>query len=370
MDAVSSRDPPVPGPDRNSVTAPDGDSCEYLAEVSANASFSPVSYTSGWQTGRNWTQILPTGSWYWRVKSRDSVHTTAVSNPSTTGSFGIAYAAPLSPVLVAQPNYSSGSNVDVTLQWSAAAPIGADPVEYFMEVSSTAVFASTAYQSAWQSAISWTQSVAPGTWYWRVRSRDSVHTTAVSSPSVYNSFTISTAPLPPIAPVLIAQANGNSYCTATYTHNLQWNPVTAPDGHAVQYYLQLDQSSNFNSVNLQEPGWIAATGWTTPALTTGTWYWRVKARDAVDTAMVSSYSSNGSFTDTVGPWDCSCDDSCPKDSCPFVFAWNGTGYSYLTDIAGPVIGLPKNVGPDGKELHFLGHTLYQPSYIDLPAADP
>ena len=37
----------------------------------------------------------------------------------------------------------------------------------------------------------------------------------------------------------------------------------------------------------------------------------------------------------------------------------------MTDIAGPVIELPKNVGTDGKEIHSLGHKFFQPSYIDL-----
>ena len=345
----------------NPVTSPDGDSCQYLAEVSANSSFSPVSYASDWQAGTSWTQVLPTGSWYWRVKSRDSVHTTAVSNPSGFGGFGIAYAAPVAPTLVAQANYNSASNVDVTFQWNAVTPTDSDPMEYYVEVSSVADFASIAYQSSWQSPTSWTQSVAPGTWYWRVKTRDSVHTAAVSNPSANNNFSISTDPLPPIAPVLIVQANGNTACTTAYTHNLQWNAVTAPDGHAVEYYLQLDTASSFDSANLQQPGWQSAATWTTPTpITTGTWYWRVKARDAVDTAMESSYSVNGSFIDTY-TWDCSCDNSCAS-SCPLVYSWNGTGYSYETDLQGPAISQIKKGARNV--------TLYQPSYITLDGLVP
>ena len=345
----------------NPVTSPDGDTCQYLIEVSASSGFSPVSYTSDWQAGTSWAQVIPTGSWYWRVKSRDSVHITAVSNPSGTGVFGIAYAVPVAPTLVAQANYNSSQDVNVTFRWNAVTPTDSDPMEYYVEVSNVADFATIAYQSAWQSAVSWTQPVSPGTWYWRVKTRDSVHTTAVSNPSASNSFSISTEPLPPIAPTLIVQGNGNTACTTAYTHNLQWNAVTTPDGHAVEYYLQLDTVSSFNSVSLQQPGWQSATSWTTPApITTGTWYWRVKARDSVHTAMESSYSANGSFTDTY-TWDCSCNDSC-SSSCPLVYSWNGTGYSYETDLQGPAISQIKKGARNV--------TLYQPSYITLGSLVP
>ena len=344
-----------------SVTAPDNDACQYQVQVSSNPGFSPVSYTSAWQSGTSWTQVVPIGSWYWRVTTRDSIHTTAVSSPSVFGGFGIAYAAPAAPALVAQPNYSSGSDVDVTFQWNAVTPTDGDPMEYYVEVSSTEDFAAIVYQSTWQAATGWTQSVAPGTWYWRVKDRDSVHTTAVSSPSASSSFAISTDPLPPIAPVLIAQANGSTACTTSYTHNLQWNAVTAPDGHAVEYYLQLDTVNTFDSANLQQPGWISATSWTTPApLAATTRYWRVKARDAVDTAMESAYSATGSFTDTY-TWTCDCDKSCTS-SCPLVYSWDGAAYRYETDLQGPAISQIK------KGLRNV--TLYQPSYISLERLVP
>lgn len=314
----------------NPVTAPDGDACQYFVQISGNSGFSPVTYVSDWQAGTSWSQVVPIGSWYWRVTSRDTVHTTSVSSPSVAGGFGIAYAPPPAPTLIAQPNYSSGGNVSVTFQWNAVVPTDADAIEYYVEVSSTADFASIAYQSAWQTAATWTQSVAPGSWHWRIRARDSVHTGAVSDPSSANSFTISGGPLPPIAPVLISQTGGNTACTTAYAHTLQWNPVTAPDGHAVEYFLQLDTVPGFDSANLQQPGWIPATNWTTPSLAASTWYWRVKARDAVDTALESSYSDNLSFIDTYN-WDCTCDNSCAT-SCPILFTWDGSKYALESDI--------------------------------------
>ncbi len=345
----------------STVTAPDGDTCQYQVQVSSASTFASIAYQSGWQAGTSWTQALPIGTWYWRVTSRDSVHTMAVSSPSTFGTFAITYAAPAAPALIAQPNYSSGTDVAVTFQWNAVTPTDADPMEYYAEVSSAADFATITYQSAWQAATSWTQTVAPGTWYWRVTTRDSGHTTAVSASSATNSFTISTTPLPPIAPVLITQTDGNAACTTAYSHNLQWNAVTAPDGHAVEYYLQLDTTSSFNSANLQQPGWISATNWTTPSpIITGTWYWRVKARDAVDTAMESAYSATGSFTDTY-TWTCDCDSSC-SSSCPLVYSWDGAGYRYETDLQGPAISQIK------KGLRNV--TLYQPSYISLERLVP
>ena len=131
--------------------------------------------------------------------------------------------------------------------------------------------------------------------------------------------------------MLIAQTNQNSACTTEYIHNLQWNPVASPDGHPVEYYLQIDTVTTFDSVNLKQSNWISATNWSTPSLTAGTtWYWRVKARDAVHIAMESSYSGNGSFIDT-NSWSCECDNSCDT-SCPILFAWDGKKYAYESDI--------------------------------------
>lgn len=99
---------------------------------------------------------------------------------------------PAAPILTPQTNSnSSGGAIPKTFQWSAVTAPDGDPVQYLVEVSNSASFASIAYSSSWQSGTSWPQSIPIGTWYWRVTARDGVHTAAVSANSATDSFTIS-----------------------------------------------------------------------------------------------------------------------------------------------------------------------------------
>lgn len=169
---------------------------------------------------------------------------------------------------------------------------------------------------------------------------------------------------PPTVPTLIPQAGVNTDCATSTAHTLTWNAVTVPDADPAQYYVQLDTSNTFNSVNLKQSGWISGTSWTTPVIGNGTWYWRVKARDGVHAGAESAYSTAGSFSDIsntnqcglCGFWDCSCDGTCPSSSCPLVYSYNG-GYQYETDLQGPALSQIKK----GSRYVYL----YQPSYIVL-----
>ena len=57
--------------------------------------------------------------------------------------------------------------------------------------------------------------------------------------------------------------------------------------------MQISSSSTFSAINYSS-GWIAGTSWS-PTLATGTWYWRLQARDSVNVLLVSSWSVSDSF---------------------------------------------------------------------------
>ena len=171
------------------VTAPDGDAVQYLAEVSSSASFATTAYSSSWQSGTSWTQALPAGTWYWRIKARDSIHTTAVST-SAMNSFGVVDRTPAVPTLI--HNEGAGTNgATIAFQWNAVASPDGDTVQYFVEVSDSSGFSTILYGTpSWQTGTGWSQAMPVGTYYWRVRARDSVHATAVSNNSATDSFSI------------------------------------------------------------------------------------------------------------------------------------------------------------------------------------
>lgn len=84
--------------------------------------------------------------------------------------------------------------------------------------------------------------------------------------------------------------------------NLQWVPVTCPDGDPVDYNVEVDDDSDFSSPHLLD--WTLEDvlcvfnkcSWTATGLDPDmTWYWRVKARDHVHQDKISVWSGVDSF---------------------------------------------------------------------------
>lgn len=115
------------------------------------------------------------------------------------------------------------------------------------------------------------------------------------------------------------------------TVKLEWSEVSDPDGDPVQYLVEVSWSPDFSTPS-HTSGWIEARSWSVTLPPGGSWFWRVRARDANHPQTMSDWSLVDSFYDVTMP-----------GSCPFLFAWDGDEYRYLTDIQGPAIGLPASV---------------------------
>jgi len=306
---------------------------------------------------------------HYRVRFADSYGNEIISGDYTV----FADLPPSNPTVIARDSDTCATSCAETVSWNTSTDPDGGAVEYQVQVDTATSFNSGNLQtSSWLAhpTNTWSPTLATNaTWYYRVKARDATNGNVETAWSPYRSFSMSST-APPPAPVLTTYAGcGSGVCSTTCAASLAWSAVTSPDGDPVQYYVQLTTDSTFASVPYNT-GWIAGTSWNpTPQLAGGNWYWRVMARDSVHTSAMSAYSLPSSFTASNQYDTCGCY-GCYDDSCPFVFAWDGNKYSYVTDIAGPVIGLPKNIGADGKEIHLLGHKLYQPSYIDLKALKP
>jgi predicted CXXCH cytochrome family protein len=281
--------------------APDGDPVEYFVQIDNDADFSSPDYTSGWISVANYSFAAPNDvnghTWYWRVQARDSLHTTQESIWSSIDSFTVSYELS-APARYAEPDLECGSSCIVTLQWFAVTVIDADPAEYFVEVDNDADFSSPEYDSAgWISGLSFDVTLPTETsWYWRVKARDSVHTAIVSQWSVTDSFNLTARPA---RPSLIVEPD--NHCAPDCAVTLEWNPVTAPDGDPVEYFVQIDSVTSYDSADLQESGWISGTSWAVTVATDERWYWHVQARDAVHTTLISLWSINDWFNVTGNP---------------------------------------------------------------------
>jgi hypothetical protein len=106
--------------------------------------------------------------------------------------------------------------------------------------------------------------------------------------SAVRSFTVDTTG--PSAPALISPANGAAITDSTPLFD--WSDST---GSPTLYQLQVDDNADFSSPTLTKTSSGSTTSATT-ALANGTYYWRVRARDALgnwgEWSVVYSFSLN------------------------------------------------------------------------------
>lgn len=143
--------------------------------------------------------------------------------------------------------------------------------------------------------------------------------------------------------------------TDTHDINLIWNAASDPDpGDSITgYYVELSRSSTFNPATSQvfSPGWTTDTNWATSIYNTGLayWYWRVKATDNWNAESVWSATYSFRHQGYVPP----------PSTCPNLYAWDGTKYQFITDMADSAVG--KRSLNTGK---------YIPSFPDRPVVIP
>jgi hypothetical protein len=311
----------------------------------------------------NLTGLIPATTYHYKVKSADQVGNEMISGDFTFSTIGAN--PPTTPVLIDQTDVLVPGAVTyaATLRWNASTGYNNHPLEYYVQVDVAGNFSSPNYISGWISATSWTVTVnAPQIYYWRVLARDALFPIITSNWSTADSFTISVAS-PPAAPVLIPNPGGIIYAY-TFTlgvdlpaQPLQWNPVSAPDGDPVEYYVQLSFDPNFGSIYTGS-GWKSGTSWTLTVDAGAGYYWRAMARDAVHWTSTSGWSAVSSFY-----IECTIP---PPSSCPFIFVWDGEKYQYQTDIQGEALSMSKT-NPIYLNKYF---SLYGPSYIVLDGLLP
>ena len=282
----------------NASTNTGGAAVQYYIQVSSSSAFTTINYSSGWISGTSYTPTLANGTWYWRVQARDSVATTKVSSWSTVGSFTLSATTlsttPTTPVLNPMDDSTcASSSCGFTLTWNPSA-ISSGSIQYYVQISASSSFSTIKANSGWISGTSYTPSLGTGTWYWRVQARSATSTSKVSAYSTVDSFVVSTAPLTPTVPstpVVIAEPDSGC-TTGSCGIALAWNASTVSGGTA-QYSVEVSDSSSFGNL-IAASGWITGTTYT-PSLGTGTWYWRVQARNSADLSLISAWSTTDSF---------------------------------------------------------------------------
>ena len=204
------------------------------------------------------------------------------------------------PVITSGPSAGSfnavGNNVQATITWGTNNSYSTSYVDYGL----TPAYGSTTGNSTLvlNHSVTIQNLVNHSTYNYRVRSASGAGQETASG---NNTFYIS---MPPTSPTLIAEPD--TICNPSCSVTLQWNASTDPDSGPIQYQVEVDTSSSFNTGNKQTSSWISATSWSPALATNNIWYWRVKARDANHTTVndpTSAWSTTDSFmiSDGVAP---------------------------------------------------------------------
>ncbi len=191
------------------------------------------------------------------------------------------------PLLSTPENETALNSSTISLTWFALSLFN-PPASFDLQLDDSPLFTTPSVNEN-VADIEYNVTLADGTYYWRVRS---VTVEGFRGTwSAIGTFTIDT--VPPDNTTLLLPSDGETLNVSMPT--LSWNEIP----EAIEYHVQVASSTTFS--NLNADAIVNVTTFTlNVSLMDGTFYWRVKARDAAGNA--GNWSSTWSFTvDTTGP---------------------------------------------------------------------
>lgn len=261
----------------------------YWLEIDNEPAFNePILLSVGWLWDNSYQleNVLPDGLYYWRVKVRDNAGN--LSSWSATENFRVDTIRPAPPTPVSPVGFA-WAPITPTLRWQKVTE-NSLPVLYQVYICESSTFDASLYQvycSPWLTENEWTappllegSGLEGKIFYWRVCARDNAGNLSDNSPS--QSF--QTDDLPPSTPTILSPEN-SSFVSTTLT--LFYS--ASDNGSGVgSYWVQIfDANRNLILEN------TVAENRLTVQLSTGVYWWRVRARDAVGN--LSGWTDNYTF---------------------------------------------------------------------------
>ena len=236
----------------------------YQFEYDNYANFANPIYTSMELAVPSFTPpTIAPGTYAWHARAKDDAGNWSVWSAARI--ITIRPAVPIAPALTAPDNASVSNDTTPTFSWNAVAY----GHTYQLEISEKANFAVKLRSfKGTPGILTYTAEALPnGVYYWHVRALNVKSAAGAWSPA--RSFTIDITP--PAAPVLSKPATGTKL---TGTPAFTWLAAAT----ATQYQFQYDNNANFSSPTYTSSE-LAVLSFTPPAMTAGTYFWHVRAKD-------------------------------------------------------------------------------------------
>jgi large repetitive protein len=272
-----------------SWTAPIGGASGYRFEISTdNGDFDPPAIPDAIVTTTLYTPTvsLPQGTYYWQVWAQD-----AAGNEGLTATGIHTLTVDYRTAPAANHTVTTATTSNITFSWMlvTGAPVG---TTYQIEIDANFDATPETLSASVTTGTTTVTGLAQGDYQYRLVAGNGFGT------SGWRTFFVS-PPLPgaPVAP--FTPVNGAFINDTTPT--LQWNTPTLNSGNVTGYMVEIATGKNFTSPIGGSPFDAGATTSFTPsALGENTYYWRVRAKTALN--LFGNYSADLSFTvDTTAP---------------------------------------------------------------------
>ncbi len=312
-----------------------GSTYYWYIEFSRVIDFSKLTYNVGtnWDAGYSCSPGTSDGLYYWRVRQKDYAEN--LGPWSSVGTFTLDSTGPSAPTLVSPTHDTYTTDITPYLDWSDPATA----VGYQVQVDTSVSFSAPVVDTTPTNSYYTTPTLAENTYFWRVRSKDSVDNWG--SWSTTWSFTIDTTA--PSVPTLASPEN--NFETSDNTPYLDWLEVA----DTYEYQVQVDTSDSFPSPIINVGGTVDTYYQISSSLSDDVYFWRVRGVDLAGN--VGEWSTVRSFIiDTVGPIApllVSPDDAeTLTDRTPSLL-WNsvtdGAEYQLQIDTAGTFVSFEYNI---------------------------
>jgi uncharacterized protein (TIGR02145 family) len=259
---------------------------ELIVDNSSGFGSPEIDQTSLTASNFTATSSLADGTYYWKVRCKDSIGNWGAWSGAWTVIIGTT--GPNPPTLVSPSDGSATNNSTPSFDWSDVS--GAVAYELIVDNSSGFGSPEIDQTSLTVSNHTTTASLFDGTYYWKVRCKDSIGNWGAWS----GVWSLAIITVGPSAPTLVSPADGST--TNDNTPAFDWSDVSG----AAAYELIVDNSSGFGSPEIDQTSLTASNYIATSSLADGTYYWKVRCKDNVGNW--GAWSGVWSFTiKNVGP---------------------------------------------------------------------